>query len=538
MLLVHVSIFGQVVDVLYFNDFHGMLRERKTDKSYYPGIAKFMTILKKEYEKSPESTILLSGGDNYQGDFLSSLSHGDPVNEMFHCLHVRLSAVGNHEFDWNSYFKDKGMSKNDYFKRWENAGGFHFLAANIRDAKTGQPVNWAKPYEIIKVNGIKIAFIGLSTIETAKTTSPENVKDIIFDDAAQVTQKWIDYLKEGKDSQGKPDVIIALTHIPSSQKDSNKISSDEIIRLCTQTKGLDAILSAHSHEIVSRIINNIPIVQAKSCGTGFAILRISADMQENKLQITIEKKLTFSEMPTSPDQQGLDILDKYEKKHKDFAKIIGYSQKDFINDKTRFSAIGKFATDEFQKAANVQIALMNNGGIRDNIYSGATMLGDIHSAFPFYNKIYTMDLKGSALMEALKNPQTISSGLTPKIKYKGEGRTLYDIVGAVMPDGNNIDNEDFYTVCINDFMLNGGDNYKFKEYERNGRTRSIKTTNLTYFDVLVKAVKEQKIITPCKSNFIVVPEDKKNSLIKTKTAFQSWGDLNHFNKVARGFYKN
>lgn len=73
---------------------------------------------------------------------------------------------------------------------------FDFLAANIIDKKTGKPVEWAKPYKIIEVDGIKVGLIGVTTPETAYKTTPANVAGLTFEDPSISVQKYADKLRK------------------------------------------------------------------------------------------------------------------------------------------------------------------------------------------------------------------------------------------------------------------------------------------------------------------------------------------------------
>lgn len=47
-----------------------------------------------------KNTIVLSVGDNFSGSYFSRITRGNPLPEMFREMDVKMSAVGNHEFDW------------------------------------------------------------------------------------------------------------------------------------------------------------------------------------------------------------------------------------------------------------------------------------------------------------------------------------------------------------------------------------------------------------------------------------------------------
>ena len=257
------------VDILLFNDFHGNVAEdTRPGKGKNAGMAKMIGYVRTAGMENP-NTIVVAGGDNYQGTAISNLTYGAPVSAMMRAMDVKVCAVGNHEFDWGS----------NRMTKWQKDGNFTFLAANIVEKKTGKPVSWAKPYSIIKKGNYKIAFIGLAHPDTAVLTSAEHVSGLEFTDPVKTGQEWVNYLLAGKAKEGKPDAIIALTHIDSFQKDG-EISGNAVN--LAEIKGLDAVLSAHSHQTVSGNVNGIPILQAYCYGRAVGKLSITFG-SENKI---------------------------------------------------------------------------------------------------------------------------------------------------------------------------------------------------------------------------------------------------------------
>ena len=276
-ILLSTTLFAKTIHVLYFNDFHGQVDEGNKN----PGMAKFASFVKAQEKKHP-NYILVSGGDNYQGSVISNLTYGKPVNMMMKYLNVSASAVGNHEFDWTM----------KHFKSWQQEGGFSYLASNIFFSKTGRPVDFAKPYKIINKDGVKIAFIGLSTIETPSATMRKNVAGLTFQPGEKPAQQWIDYLKAGKDKTGKPNAIIALTHIPSKQI-NGKITGQELKNLIDNTHGLDAILSGHSHQPVAGRLDGMPVLQAYCYGRDLGDLKLNFNSKNRLIKVTPKLKLIY-----------------------------------------------------------------------------------------------------------------------------------------------------------------------------------------------------------------------------------------------------
>ena len=99
------------IPIVTFNDFHGSLAESKSDV----GAAKLVGEIKRVKEENP-NTVVVTGGDIYQGSAMSNLLKGEPVTAMLKEMGLEFSAVGNHEFDWGY----------EYIPDWAKAGEFGF----------------------------------------------------------------------------------------------------------------------------------------------------------------------------------------------------------------------------------------------------------------------------------------------------------------------------------------------------------------------------------------------------------------------------
>src|SRR5262249_45320181 len=77
---------------------------------------------------NPEGTVLIDGGDLFQGPMISNLQFGRPVVEQMNLLNYTAAAVGNHEFDWGV----------DTLARRVREMKFADMAANMVEKKTGK----------------------------------------------------------------------------------------------------------------------------------------------------------------------------------------------------------------------------------------------------------------------------------------------------------------------------------------------------------------------------------------------------------------
>jgi 2',3'-cyclic-nucleotide 2'-phosphodiesterase (5'-nucleotidase family) len=485
----------KTVQVIAFNDFHGSLAEDVSQTGKNVGMAKLVTAVKDAVAANP-NIIVVSGGDNYQGSAMSNLTYGLPVSRMMKSMGVVASAVGNHEFDW-------GVGR---IKTWSKDGDFPFLAANIYNRKTKKPVDWAQPYLIVKKGGIKVAFIGLAHPDTPSLTKAEYTTGFEFRDPATVARQWINFLKAGKAREGKPDVILALTHLDSAQDSQTGEIIGNAAELCKKVQGLDGVISAHSHLIVSGTVNKIPVVQANYNGRALAVLAIALDSKgEVKTVSPSVNRIYINKSNIIPDPNTAKDYEQFEKELKPIlGEKIGVATADLVHNRSAkgvVTPLGKWVCDVMKQKTGAQIAIQNGGGLRRTLKAGVITVGDLYEIMPFDNYLVTLELPGSEVKKAIDhgihNPSITDgqfSGL--KVTYDPQAEFEKRIVSISLENGAPIRDTRYYTVVINDFMLTGGDKYDFS------KARNIKNTYLPIRDVLIEAIKKAKTVSPPKIDSI------------------------------------
>ena len=111
-----------------------------------------------------EADLLVDVGDAIQGDVIGTLSEGGYIIEIMNELGYDLAVPGNHEFDY-------GMQR---FLTLAEEADFPYISANFLNA-AGETV--FAPCELLEVDGVTIAFIGICTPETFTKSTPTYFQD-------------------------------------------------------------------------------------------------------------------------------------------------------------------------------------------------------------------------------------------------------------------------------------------------------------------------------------------------------------------------
>ena len=244
---------ASVMTILHTADIHGQLlthdeffiEEGKPIYKKRGGYATLKTMVNELRSQNPNNTILVDGGDCFQGSGVAALSKGKAIVPLMNNLAYDLILPGNWEVIYG-----KAMMMEDMF-------GYNApkVCANMyhKDNKNVVGDLIFPPYYIKVVGGIKVGFIGYNDPLTANRQSPAYSDGIEFTHPETNVAKYIEKLRKHE----KCDLVILLTHMGLAQQVG--LADSPMI------KGVDYILGADTHERVRQ-----PLQQkvCKSYGAG------------------------------------------------------------------------------------------------------------------------------------------------------------------------------------------------------------------------------------------------------------------------------
>lgn len=226
-------------------------------------------------------TILLDGGDMFQGTMVSNLGEGQAVVDAYNVLGYQAAAIGNHEFDFGPTGprsvpkRSADDDPNGALKDRAAAAKFPFLSANLLDRRTGQPVTWTNvfPSKMIDVNGIPVGIIGALTEDTPRTTNILNLREVLVAPIVPAVLAEASKLR----AQGAAAVLLTIHEgancgaFDNPRDASSCKNNDQRIFQVVQALGgaVDAVVAGHSHAGVAHFAGDVPILQAFSYGVAF-----------------------------------------------------------------------------------------------------------------------------------------------------------------------------------------------------------------------------------------------------------------------------
>lgn len=447
---------SKYVTIFAINDFHGSVEEDLAGKN--PGAAKLGEIIFELKAQHPES-IFVSAGDNYQGSALSNLSKGKVVSDFFKAVELATSTVGNHEFDWGE----------DMFEQWKKDGGFDFIAANIIYKPTGKIPSWCKEYELYRIGGHLIAVIGTATQDTVFTASKKMIENFEFTDPAKAVRKTLRKLQ----AMYPIEAVVVLSHIGTHANrlaPGNVVSAnddDELENLC-KVKGVDAVISGHSHEYVKGKTHGVPVVQAINYGRAVSCVQFKFD--ENGLRdvaADVIEIYKYKDEITS-DNEILQIVASYKSEYgAELGERVAFLEDELSHEETvpNVTPVGYLIATAMKNAYKADMAITNGGGLRKTLRAGALTVNDMWELIPFDNTGVTVKVKGRDLKKIIDhgiNSVGFRAGQFAggAVHYTTRAAPGSRVKRIVLDDGREVADEGEYTIVVNDFMFDGGDLYE------------------------------------------------------------------------------
>jgi len=440
------------IDVLSTNDFHG-----KVEAGYEAGAAKLMGAIEHYRSANRKGTILVDGGDSYQGTPISSLNNAEPVIVFMNEARYVAQAVGNHEFDW-------GIEE---LKRINGETYFPLLAANIVNKNTGELVEWAEPTRMIPADGVKIGLIGISTPETKSTTMPSNIAELEFTDPAAAIEKYSAQLRE----KGA-ELVIVVSHLPGTTDYESGQVSGELVETAKKVD-VTGIVGGHSHHTVTAVVNGNPIVEAYKHGRELGNLRFFVSRENGRVYnaVPMSHPVRESVMKIKEDPEIAEMVRKYQKELEPImSEVLIETDEQLVSSYDTISKVGALATDAMAAEVDADIAFQNSGGLRIDLPKGEVNVGHIYELLPFGNTIVTGEMTGEQIVSILEQSFTFEKGMLQhsglKVEYDTDQPEYERVVSVALPDGTPLKMDQIYTVATNNFLAEGGDGFAtFTEVE-------------------------------------------------------------------------
>ena len=501
---------GALVDLqlLAFNDYHGHVTEDNagTVDGIAAGGAEYLAAKLAELRDGRRHSLTVAAGDLIGGSpFFSGLFHDEPSVESLNALGLDISSVGNHEFDEGVVellrMQEGGCHPVDgcYFPDEPYAGAdFQWLAANVVDESGRTPL---PPYAIRNIEGVRVAFIGMTLEATDTLVAASGIVGYSFLDEAETANRLVRHLK-----RRGVEAIVVLLHeggIPDQPPEIDGcegISGPIVAINAALHPEIDAVITGHTHQPYNCMLPDPkgglrPVTSAYSYGRVVSELNLVLDKRTGDVRRDLTKVINHAVYRDEliPDPAITAVIDKWAPLVDDAANIpVGDISADILrggtpsgSDRGVESTAGNLVADaQFwaTSAAGAEIALMNPGGLRSDLTyaasqtpsegDGVVTFGEAFTFQPFGNTLYTFPMTGEQIVAVLEEQCQPPGSSRPFLHLGVSEGFSYDLEKTIVGgectsvnvsnatlNGVPLDPAGIYMVTANNFLADGGDNF-------------------------------------------------------------------------------
>lgn len=300
------------VSIIFTNDVHSAIDASEGSALGYAGVAAFVEDAEAEHGK--DNVTLVDAGDAVQGGLISTVTNGEANIAIMNKVGYDYAVPGNHEFDY-------GM---DQFQLFANTLDAPYISCNFVKTDSGTNQRMLDAYEIATYeniddgnpndgdDGLKVAFVGITTPETLTSSTPTTFQDsqgnyiygFCADNLAATVQDAVDSAKNAG-----ADYVIVVGHLGKDYVKSGWSSTDIIQNttdIASYIANINSQYAAEFDEVVGT--TDFPLVSTDAAGN----------------------------------------------------EIVRYQE----------TNLGDFIADAMRESLDAEVAFINSGGVRSNLDAG------------------------------------------------------------------------------------------------------------------------------------------------------------------------
>lgn len=396
---------------------------------------------------------LLDAGDATQGIYFVTENEGEAAIEIMNALEYDAMTLGNHEFDYG------------WFRLMQLVGAADFpVLSQLNDEEAAQTPNLMS-FTVIERGGVKLGVFGITTPETQFKSDGGFGRDFgTVDSIISYAEDMVNILRG---EQGA-DYVVCLAHL--GVEDMGFGTSYDIR---DNVEGIDLIIDGHSHTVLPDIENMERMTQITSTGAygeNLGVARLSRDAGGLITELELMDKAACGEY--TADAEVTEVIDKWnEGVAAEGNTVVTQIPFDITvareYERTQETVMGNILTDAMRAVSGADIAMQNGGSIRDQeLTEGDVTKAQLITILPYGNVLQMAEVGGDVLLECLEQSVSMypeaNGGFmqVSGLEYEFDpGQPVGQRITGARVGGAELDPDATYTVCTNDFIAVGGDQY-------------------------------------------------------------------------------
>lgn len=408
-----------------------------------------------------KNVIYAIAGDMLRGSIIDSEYKGLSTIEVMNLLTPDVATIGNHEVDY-------GLAHLLFIEKCAN---FPIINANMY--LISNSTRLFRPHIVIKIDGIKILFIGVLTEDVLASAKQEELIGKLIDvhNEAEEIRKVVDAYKTHD-----IDLTILLTHIGFEE---DKRLAAELAKDYT----IDMIIGGHSHTHLEEpcVVDGIPIVQAAVGTAQIGRFDILFDEFHNRIDSYSWELIPITEDRCPRDKALEDLIGKLkETTDAKYGRILTRFPCKYTHPiRNRETDLGDLLTEGMRAQLGVDLVLLGSASIRREELGPIVTLQDLMEVFPYQNPMIGFYLTGGQLRKIvtyLMRDEAIIEGFHCETFQFSKGFFCeYDCgthsIMQLKMNGKEVQDDDIFMVATERYYYNDMEDsfgIKHEEVEKNG----------------------------------------------------------------------
>ena len=343
------------------------------------GMDRVATLIKAvRAERGEDKVLLLDGGDTWQGSWTSLQSKGQDMVDVMESLKVD-AMVSHWEFTYGADRVEEIVKKSP----------IAFLAQNIRSKEWQEPV--FKAQKTFVKGGAKIVVIG----QAFPRTPIANPRWMIPDWEFGIREKEL--VKEVEKARtGGADIVVLLSH--------NGFDVDR--KVASRVKGIDVILTAHTHDAMPGVIMQDSTIIIASGSHGKFVSRLDLEIKGKKVSGYRYKLMPVFSDAIAGDDATKALIEKIRAPHKQKLSRVLAQNESLLYRRGNFNGtFDDLICDAMLKERDAEISLSPGFRWGGTLVPGqAVTFEDLSNATAMtYPACYRMEMTGKQLKDVLED---------------------------------------------------------------------------------------------------------------------------------------
>ena len=427
----------------------GSLLPTETDGVYTGGMGLVAGAINQIRVEHSEDPFILLGTYNITfGTPEAFVTDGMPIIDLMNLMGFSALIVGVREF----YFGP------DVLEQQAVRAAFPFLAANIAN-RAGAPLSYLRGSFLHEESGVGI--IGLAPPQLIEQNLAEHVADIQLTDPVAAAAREVQVLQ----LQGAREIWLVAGGF-GLHRDNGP---DPQLQQFVEVPGVDLVIGGAAPDSEPGL-HGVPGFEAK-------ILAVRGDngVFGREIDHFDASDDSYSVIPVSsdtvrtPDYIEPALTSVYSSTRALLDRTISYAPESLSHDFEQESQLGNFFTDILREHLELDVVLVNAGGMRIGFDAGPVTVGDVYTAYPFGGNLVLFEATGAQLKEMVR--QSLGyigrpergrgflqvSGIS--FAYRGSSNGFSLVEESVRVGGEALAAQKLYRVGAERYVFNGGDGY-------------------------------------------------------------------------------